>query len=297
MANITTFQYFNIEYDHIVPPIVFTVGVIGNIFNMIIFNRRRFLSNPCTTYFVALTITNFNNFIFGLVPDYLANAHGIHIVTSTIVFCRVRFMILHCSNALSAWFTVLAGVDRFCISSRDANRRRFSTLKNARISVCLATLICLILYAHVLVLFAIQNTPSGLVCSPQSGVYSVFYSFLYFTTYSFTPPILMIFVGLATFRNIIRVRAEISPQIGTDTAVVGTDNIIQLRKRDRQYLTMLLLQLAFTIVLTLPLAVDKLYATFTQNLTKSSSRLEYENFATEAVRTLGQTNSALSFFL
>jgi hypothetical protein len=287
MATITSFEYFNIKFDQIVPPIVFFVGVIGNIFNMIIFNRRRFRNNPCTTYFVALTITNFNNFIFGLVPDYLANAHGIHIVTSTIVICRVRFMILHCSNALSAWFTVLAGVDRFCISSRDVNRRRFSTLKNARISVCLATLICLIVYAHVLVLFAIQNTPSGLVCSPQSGVYS----------YSFTPPILMMFVGLATFRNIIRVRAEISPQIGTDTAVVGTGNIIQLRKRDRQYLKMLLLQLAFTIVLTLPLAVQKLYATFTQNLTKSSSRLAVESFASDAVQTFTQINSALSFFL
>jgi len=125
----------------------------------------------------------------------------------------------------------------------------------------------------------------------------VFHGFLFFATYSFTPPILMIFVGLATFHNIIQARGKINPQIGTDTAVVGTGNIIQLRKRDRQYLKMLLLQLAVTIVLTLPLAVDKLYATFTQNLTKSSSRLEYENFATEAVRTLGQTNSALSFFL
>ncbi len=107
----------------------------------------------------------------------------------------------------------------------------------------------------------------------------------------------MVFVGLATFRNIIQARGTINPQIGTDTAVVGTGNIIQLRKRDRQYLKMLLLQSAFTIVLTLPLAVQKLYSIFTQNLTKSSSRLAVESFASDAVQTFTQINSALSFFL
>ncbi len=181
MATITSFEYFNIKFDQIVPPIVFFVGVIGNIFNIIIFNRRRFRNNPCTTYFFALTITSLNNFFFGTLPGYLGDTHGIDIVTNSIAFCRIRFMILNSSAALSAWLIVLAGVDRFCLSSRDANRRRFSTLKNARISVGVATLISIIIFANILFFtlfktlhparFALLN-PVYIVC------FMVFYSLL-----------------------------------------------------------------------------------------------------------------------
>ena len=228
-------------------------------------------------------------------PSY-HDAHGIDILAPTIVFCRLRFFILHCSLALSSWLMVMAGVDRFCISSRHVNRRNLSTLKNARLSVVVSILICFIVYGHVLVLFTVEQTALGPVCYAQSGAYRVFYDFLFFATFSFTPPVLMIIVGLATFHSIVRVRGIINPSMTTNTTI-PPNNILHLHKRDRQFLKMLLIQLVFTVALTLPIAVQKIYATLTQNLVKSTNRLEIENFATQAVRTLTQINSGLTFYL
>ncbi|UJR10969.1 hypothetical protein I4U23_015154 [Adineta vaga] len=244
-------------------------------------------------YFFILSIAHFNNLTFGLFVNYLGDAHRIDILTTTMFFCRFRFFILHSSLALSSWVIVLAGIDRFCISSRHANRRQFSTLKNARLAAMIATMICCIIYSHVLILFTIEQTPTGPMCYAQSGTYRVFYDFLFLATFSFTPPIIMIIVGLATFHNILQVRSVINPQITASTS----NHSLHLQKKDRQYLKMLLIQLAFTVSLTLPIAIQKLYATFTQNQVKSASQLEVESFAAQAVRTLTQINSCLSFYL
>ena len=123
----------------------------------------------------------------------------------------------------------MAGVDRYCISSRDANRRRFSTLKHARILVALATFICFVLYAHVFVLFGIEQLKSGPYYYAQAGTYRVFYDFMRFATFSFTPSIIMIIVGLATAHNIRRAHKQVlpAPVIGTASTTL---NIIQIRK-------------------------------------------------------------------
>lgn len=293
VSNITTFKYFTIQYHRYVPPTVLCFGVIGNIFNLIIFNRRNLRKNPCATYFFVLAITNLNNLVPGLVPNYLSDAHSVDFLTASIVFCRLRFWIVHTSLALGSWLIVLACVDRYCISSRHATRRHYSSLKNARISVALATLIASTMYIHALVLFTIEKTPVGPICYAQSGTYRVFYDFLFFATFSFTPPILMVIVGLATFYNIIRARETASPQM----PLAVSKNMIHLHKKDRQFLKMLLIQLMFTVAFTLPIAIQKLYATLTQYQLKSASRAEAESFAAQAVRTLTQINSGLSFYL
>ena len=103
----------------------------------------------------------------------------------------------------------------------------------------------------------------------------------------------MVIVGLATFYNIIQARETASPQM----SLAASNTINHLYKKDRQLLKMLLIQLMFTVAFTLPIAIQKLYATLTQYLLKSASRAEAESFVTQAVRILTQINSGLSFYL
>ena len=269
---------------------IFVFGFFGNIFNIIIFTRPSLRKNPCTTYFCSSSIANLNVLVFGLVVRVIMDGFGYDLASSNVVFCRFRYLILHCSLVLSAWFNILAGVDRYCISSRDANRRRFSSLKNARIIVVLATIVCFILHAHVLVLFGIEQLKSGPYCYAQAGTYRVFYDFMRFATFSFSSPIIMIIVGLATVHNIRRARNQVLP---TST----TTNIIQIRKRDRQLITMLLIQSISTAVCILPIATQKLYSTFTQNVAKDAYQLAVEDLVTQVLRQLSFFNSATSFYV
>lgn len=128
-----------------------------------------------------------------------------------------------------------------------------------------------------------------LVCYAQSGSYRIFYDFLFFITFSFIPPILTIIVGLATLYNIHRT----GRQIGTTT----TMTINRLRKRDHQFIKMLLIQLTSCVILILSIAIQKIYSTLTENIEKSFERLFIEIFFSQFVRTLTHINSAISFYL
>ena len=290
------FITFTIEYHRIIPPTIFLIGIIGNLLSLVVFCRRVLRKSPCGTYFFGLANAHLNNLIFGLLSNYLIDAHGIDLITRTIVFCRIRFLILHSSLVLSSWFIVLAGIDRFFISSPHVNRRYFSSLKRARIAAILSILICFIFYGHILVLFTIEQTRSGPVCYAQSGSYRIFYDFLLFATFSFTPPIIMIIVGLATLSNTRQTRRQIEPLPGRETAMVP-NNTVRLNKREHHFIKMSLVQLIFFVLLTFPIAIQKLYDTFTNNLLKSSDRLLIENFFRQFVRTLVHINSAASFYL
>ena len=101
----------------------------------------------------------------------------------------------------------------------------------------------------------------------------------------------MIIVGLATLHNIHQTRVQVVP------STVNQMNVYQLKKRDRQLIRMLLIQLIFTIALTLPIAIQKLYTTLTQNAIKGTYRVAIENLVIQIMRILAYSNSCTSFFV
>ena len=80
---------------------------------------------------------------------------------------------------LSSWFIILAGIDRFWISSRNIQRRRLSNFKYTCYSTVLITLIGLGSYSHVLILFNIERRKSGPYCYAPAGTYQVLYDFFF----------------------------------------------------------------------------------------------------------------------
>jgi hypothetical protein len=291
MSSTSIVTDITLQFNRYAPIPVLIFGFIGNILNILIFIRPLLIKSPCSTYLLSLSIANLSQLFFGLVARFLSDGFGIDIISSNEVYCRIRYYIVHSSMVLSSWFIILAGIDRYCISSRDANRRRLSNLKYARYLVALTTLIVLVIYSHALVLFTIQQLPTGPYCYARVGAYRIFYDFFYFATYSFTPPIVMVIVGLGTFYNIHQIGVQIVPTTGINT------NIHQLRKRDRQMIKMLLIQFIFTVLLTLPIAIQKLYVTFTQNAVKGALQLAIENLMTEVTRMLSFVNCCTSFYV
>jgi hypothetical protein len=287
----SSFAAFTVQFNRFVPIPIFFSGVFGNIFNILIFTRPSLIKNPCSMYFMSSSIANLITLFFGLLTRYLNDGFRIDVISTNLAFCKIRYFLLHGSLVLSSWFTVLAGIDRYCISSFDAHRRQLSNVKNARRLVALTTLIVSALYAQIFGVFTIQQLVSGPYCYAQPGAYRIFYDFFYFATYSFTPPIAMIIVGLATVHNIHRIRRHITPMS------TNTTNGNPLTKRDRQMIKMLLIQVIFTVILTLPIAVQKLYSTFTQNEVKGAYQLAAENFIAQLMRQFSFINSSASFYV
>jgi hypothetical protein len=88
----------------------------------------------------------------------------------------------------------------------------------------------------------------------------------------------MVILGLGTFYNIHQMHGQIAPMNTANT------NVHQLRKRDRQLIRMLLIQFIFTVVFTLPITIQKIYATFTQNAIKDSYQFAAETRVAQLMR-------------
>ena len=93
-------------------------------------------------------------------------------------------------------------------------------------------------------------------------------------------------VGIATVRNIHRMRQQVRS--------VGE---CRLHKRDRQLIRMLLIKITCTVILTLPIAVQKLYATFTQQWVRSSLQLARESLITQVLRNFSFIQCSSSFYV
>ncbi|UJR11781.1 hypothetical protein I4U23_015961 [Adineta vaga] len=283
MSSASVINNIAIEFNRYTPIPVFILGVTGNILNMIIFTRPSFIRNPCSIYFFYSSIANLNVLFFGLIVRNLADGFQIDLLAYNLPFCRFRYFLMHSSMVLSLFLIIFAGIDRFCISSRNARYRHLSNIKYARYCTSITTLICLLMYSHALFLFTIEQSKTKPTCYARTGIYRIFYDFLYATTYSFLPPLIMIIVGLATIHNIQQIHVHV--------------NIDRFRRKDRQLVKMLLVQFILTIIFTLPAALQKLYVTFMENAEKTSYDLAVESLTAQLMRVFGYINSSTSFYV
>lgn len=278
---------FTVQFNRLIPIPIFTFGLIGNVLNILVFTRPQLIKNPCSIYLFSSSITNINVLVFGSIGRFLSDGFQIDFSTTNLAYCRFRYFILHSSMVLSSWFIILAGIDRYWISSPNFQRRRLSNWKTACCLTIVMTLIGFGMYSHVLFLFTIEQRKSRPVCYAPTGTYQVAYDFFYFATFSFVPLIVMIIIGLGTFYNIQRTRTRVGPVL----------NSYRLRKRDRQLITMLLVQLIFTVILTLPITIQKIYSLFTQDVVKDLYHIAAENFVAHLARVLTHINSSIGFYL
>ncbi|UJR17741.1 hypothetical protein I4U23_004639 [Adineta vaga] len=267
------------------------LGLIGNIFNILIFTRPLLVRNPCSIYLLSSSIAHTGAIVFGVIARIFSEGFGIDPASNNLVFCRFRYFILNCSLFLGIWFVVFASVDRYYVSSRNVHRRRLSNLKYAHYLIVFTIVICLISYSHALVLFTIEQLKSGPFCYAQVGIYRVFHDFFYFAIFSFTPPMIMIIVGFATFYNIHQSGVQIR------STTMHSTNPHQLRRKDRQLIKMLLAQLIATVTLITPFAIQKLYLTFRQNTIQSVDQSIIENFIAQILRLFININCSISFFV
>lgn len=106
MSDITALTSATTQFNRYTPMPVFVLGLIGNIFNIFIFTRRSLFSNPCSIYLLSATCTNIVVLFVGLVIRSLMDGFNIDIIGDSIILCRLRYIILHPSYALSSLATV-----------------------------------------------------------------------------------------------------------------------------------------------------------------------------------------------
>ncbi|CAF0806266.1 unnamed protein product [Rotaria sordida] len=258
--------------------ILYIIGTLGAILNIITFLQKQIRRNSCSFYFLSSSIIDFcimNVFILMEIITTF-NKSLSDLIYSTNIWCKVGNCIMFILPCLSSSYIILASIDRFCISSLNQTLRKWSNLKISRIIVIIVFIIWILFSLHIPIVYNRIRDPLTNItrCSVQIGSPTTFLIIdgFFFSLYkgAITPFLLCIF-GLLIYYNMKRSRARVMPQTlsrsnRTTTAQISsiTPIIIVQNRKTSHMLTMLLVQVFLTIILNIPYMVIYLFGFFNQ---------------------------------
>jgi len=291
--NVTTCDYETFWVDRInflnqtitryISSIILFVGNVGLVFTCLIFWQPTFRQSACTTYFIAAGLSQVFTFNFALLTRILQFGYNINTATTYLWFCKLRFYLFYISISIPRYNLILASIDRYFASSRNAFYRQWSSPRIViRLIIGNIVFWCLI-YIQVLIFYEID----GNQCLPQSGSYRTFFSIYIMIDSGILPFCLMLIFGLLTIRNVRRSRRLIAPSIRI--------NSNRISRKDNQLYRMLASQIFLFVILNLLNPCYLIYQSFTMYTDKSTLRTSAESFVSNMTYILIYLSFGLTF--
>lgn len=262
---------------------LFVFGTIGACANLCLFTTHRYRQIPCSLFIwmgalIDLIVLCNALFLYRILNTSLQYDPA----ASSMVLCKIRVYLIDALLPVPVWCVCFSTFDRFCITSRSANRRGWSTLKRARIMVATLLLICFTYRLPDLYYLSVIPTADRPICnfSPSVSVYTSIHSYLTFPVLLTTVPLaLLIILSLLTRTNLRRFTAQ---QMGA--------------QRERQVTVMVLLQAA-GVSCIIPYTTYIFYLLATRTMTKSAYRMAVENLYYQIALLCFYAQYALTFYI
>jgi hypothetical protein len=207
------------------------------------------------------------------------------------------------SRTIAFWLITLASIDRWISSCINARYRNKSTLKNAQKGAIIITVISIILYVQMFYCYEANLINAPLKCYGKT----IFCRHLTALTYGFItilcPLFFMIVFGIMTVLNIRESQRRthtINGDVSTQNNPTRNSDNQQKRlksKADRHLLFMLLIQVILLTLLTLPQAIQKIYSTFTEEMSTDLLHQAINNFIYSFVLLLSFIASGMPFYI
>lgn len=222
--------------------IVLILGILSNIFNIIILRRRNLKQYSCTLYFLTLSINNLVYVSVCVTFNLLADGFGISLTTRSEVFCRLNTYVLNLCPQILVFMLVLASIDRYLSSSIHVHLRRLSNLRNTQLSILIALVVSAIFILGSAIMVDTYTDPMGRCMTNTNSLFSQILRISQVIVFVMIGPFFMIVFGLLTIKN---------------TDYTHRLNIVALRYRrnERQLTRMLIVQVSTHIFLSIPFCV------------------------------------------
>jgi hypothetical protein len=257
---------------------LFIFGTVGNILNILVLSQRSLRSNPCAWLFLISSIANFIAILSGLTTRVISN-WTVDITDLVGWLCKLRVFILYTSRTIASWLIVLASIERWLLSCRNALYRQKSTLKNVQTWAIVIILFSILLYSPILYCYEANLINTPLRCYSKTIQCRIFADQVYTFITVLLPLILMFLFGIMTLSNVRRLKRRLqSPLLPrTNSTSHSRDQRQRFRSIDRRLLIMLLVQISFLALFTLPQAIQQIYSTITRDKHKTSVQNTIEN--------------------
>ncbi|CAF1411486.1 unnamed protein product [Adineta steineri] len=302
VAEINALRYGNMIFFEFWSYLLICLGIIGHSLNIYVFTRPILRSNPCTRYFLAVTITGSFVTIFNMplrliqlmYPAY--NPFGYSIAS-----CKILSFIVMCARAFPCWFIALASIDRFLCSSTSATIRGWSSRRVATRAILVVTIIVPLFYLYVPIIF--QNIETVTKCPLAQTTFPLFNGIWNLLIFSLGPSIVMLIFGLLTIQHVRQSRKRIvsqNIQVQNQTESITPAQQEQLKRQkttDRQLLQMMLVQCVYFSLWSTPISVLYIYTALRINVVPDALQLAKDSLFTNITGVLSGTSACTSFYV
>jgi hypothetical protein len=264
------------------------LGDIGLLFNIAIFSQPTHRRNPSSLYILAMSLCALIGLNMSVVPIIYA-LYQPDPSTTSFVFCLLQRYLRHSFNQMMRTFFVLACADRYMVTSHNARIRSFSRYRVAIWSIPCVISFWLILSFFPTIFASLVNN----ACNPTTGLFAIVSSIYFPTVVGGIPLTCMVIFGILLLSNMKGMRRRVQPFTNANPPINQL-----LRKRDRDMLKMLLVELVCYLITTTPLTIMLIYSAITRTATKGTEQRQIESFLTYLNNTfLLYMNNCQSFWI
>ena len=283
----SSLPYIQNEMNFYGYPILLTVGDIGNIFILILFNRQR--SNACSIYLMNSAVANILYLTIGGFFKIFSYSYTDQTLRS-IILCKLSNYTPSFLGQVTKTLLIFACIDRYMITSRSATLRAFSTAKRAKYFTFGIYIFWAIVASHTLVWVTVIRGQ----CNLSDG-YVKFFAFYAVIFIGLIPTVSISVFGYLTYRNMRQLHSRIQPN---DQNTNDDTNNKTLKRRDRDLLVLVLSEVIVYIFTTLPLTSVHFERMVTQFAlpVKSLAFIQAEAFALNVAFLLVFIFSAIPFY-
>lgn len=253
---------------------LFLFGTIGNILNIFVLSQRTLRTNPCAWLFYVSSIFNLISIVSGLSTRLLANWF-FDIIDRIEFLCQLRAFILLTSRTIAAWLIMLATFDRWLLSCLNIQYRRLSKIKNAKRGMIIIIIISIVIYSLIFYCYEANLINTPLKCYSKTIKCRILTDQIYTFLTILIPLILMMLFGFLTMSNVRKIHHR--ARVPFNQTLIIHEHRQRLKSIDRHLFVMLLIQIIFLTVFTLPQSIEMIYLTITTNQLKSSLQNTIEN--------------------
>ena len=205
--------------------------------------------------------------------------YGINLPATSISACRWFYYVGYVLTCSSASYVIVAAIDRILITSSNARTRQRSTRRNILTWIISLTIVWMLFHIHALIYMRILHYgPGFIVCSYQPGTYTTFITYCRLLTNGTIPPLLMIFFGLWTIRNIRKISRATHPADAMNQANAGSNSSRAVQSKDHQFIRMLLVDIVFYVVSVSTSTIFLIYQQIIQYQIKTIEQVTYEGY-------------------
>ncbi|CAF0806182.1 unnamed protein product [Adineta ricciae] len=258
-STIASLKYLTVQINRHGSLAVVLLGTVGNLLNLLVFGDRSFHLNPCTTYLKWSSSISIIFIWSGLLTRIL-DGYGIGWPNQNPPLCKIRLFILMVCWSMSTWAFAGAMMDRYLCSNPLVIHRMKSTVRTARRFLIFFFILSIALFVQIFYCYeaSVPNVPVAcytqtLACQMYNDWTNILYNIL-------IPSIFMTIFSALTISNL---RQRTVHPIQTNTQTQPT-----LRKIDRNLRKILFVQIAFLLVLSLPVGIQRFYANVTSDTVK-----------------------------